>query len=177
MEEPSGRSVRHSILETQIGRRLTRCYQNIKMRRLGSWLLAAILVAFFLVRFVPPANAGQVACSDVIKKVNHRISLERGNSPDLSLVAHQVGSSVPWVEHCMKVYGRRPKRPGLESAEAHEERLEAFEDDEPEETGPEDVEEEGAKERREHPERPRYSKFKNVPAPEPGSPEDSKGEE
>ena len=138
------------------------------MRRLYLVVLVATTLLFTpSLRLASVARAGQVACGDVIRQINHHISVGHGESPDLSLVSKELGSSVPWVEHCMRVYGRRPKRPGAESAEAHEERLEAFEDEEPEETGPEDVQEEGAKERPEHPEKPRYERFKDKIEPTP----------
>lgn len=68
----------------------------------------------------------------------------------------------------MRAYGRRPKRPGLESAESREAELESFEDEEPEETGPEDTEEEGAPNPKLHPERQRLLKIKPPPTPEAG---------
>lgn len=43
----------------------------------------------------------------------------------------------------MRVYGRRSRRPGLESTEGRESRLERFESEEPEEVAPEDFEEPG----------------------------------
>jgi hypothetical protein len=131
----------------------------------------ATLLAIGLTRALPQARAGQVACIDVIKRVNRHVSHERGISSDLSVVARDLGSTAPWVEHCMRVYGRRSRRPGLESAEGREERLEAFEDSEPEESGPEDAEEFGARERPEHPEQPRYRRFKLTPTPELGEQE------
>ena len=68
----------------------------------------------------------------------------------------------------MRAYGRRPKRPGHESAESREAELESFEDEEPEETGPEDTEEEGAPDPKLHPERQRLLKIKPPPTPEAG---------
>jgi len=65
----------------------------------------------------------------------------------------------------MLAYGRRPNRPGYESAETREQRLEAMEEDEPEESGPEDVEEPGARERVVLPDKPRVLHIKPPPTP------------
>ncbi len=56
------------------------------------------------------------------------------------MIAHKLGSSPAWVEHCMLAYGRRPKRPGREGEEAREERIEKWEEEEPEEAAAEDAE-------------------------------------
>ncbi len=63
---------------------------------------------------------------------------------DISEVAKKLGTSVAWVEQCMRTYGRRPRRPGLESSEGRESKLEAMESYEPEESlEPEDRGEKG----------------------------------
>lgn len=90
-----------------------------------------------------PARAAQIACADVISEVNRSIRLNGGTSPEISRLAKRLGSTPAWVEHCMRVYGRRARRPGLESTEGRESRLEQFESDEAEEIAPEDIEEPG----------------------------------
>jgi hypothetical protein len=118
-----------------------------------------------------PARAGQlgkrgseieaahrrIPCDQVISRVDHDLNAERGQAVDMLLVSRELGTSVTWVERCMRAYGRRVKRPGVESAETTEQRLESFEEDEPEEVQPEDVEEEGG-EFRERPEQQRQPK-------------------
>ena len=95
----------------------------------------------------------RLPCDQVISRVDHDADVQRGHAADMSVVAKELGTSVTWVERCMLAYGRRAKRPGVESAETTERRLENFEEDEPEEVGPEDVEEERAASRRKPPER------------------------
>jgi hypothetical protein len=124
-------------------------------------VLAVLLVALWMVP--PRGRAGQVSCVQVMRSVNRHVSRERGRSADLSDVAKSLGTSPSWVEHCLRAYGRRPKRPGLESAEGREGLLEDYEESEFEESGPEDVEEPGARERPVHPEKPRYLQFKPTP--------------
>jgi hypothetical protein len=96
-----------------------------------------------------------VPCNQVISWVDRDSEFRRGEAPDMSVVAKELDTSVVWVERCMLTYGRRPKRQAVESAESREQRLESLEEDEPEERGPEDIEEEGAPERRENTERSR----------------------
>jgi hypothetical protein len=97
----------------------------------------------------------RLPCDQVISRVDHDADVQRGHAADVSRVAKELGTSVTWVERCMLAYGRRAKRPGVESAETTEQRLENFEEDEPEEVGPEDVEEERAPSRRKRAERQR----------------------
>ncbi len=119
---------------------------------------------------VPGARAGQVPCSEVMRASNAQVSKDHGRSADLSEISKRLGTSVAWVERCMQVYGRRPKRPGLESAEGREALMDAYEESEPEESGPEDVEEPGARDRPIHPVKPRYADYKFTPTPELGRP-------
>jgi len=132
-----------------------------------SWKLAAVtaITAIWLVTG-SRVQAGRVPCDDIIRKIIHDISAEHGKSADISHVARQLHTDIPWVEHCMQAAGRRPKRPGLESAESREERLEKYEDDEPEEALAEDKGEPGAKERPEHPQRERRQSI-HIPVPTP----------
>jgi hypothetical protein len=113
----------------------------------------------------PPPSMQRISCERVISKIDQQVRRTNGQPADMSQVARQLGTHVIWVEHCMLAYGRRPKRPGYESAEARDERLEALEADEPEESGPEDVEEPGARERPEHPEKERVLRIKPPPTP------------
>ena len=121
-------------------------------------VVMAMLLALLVVRGVPPANAGQVSCAEIMHQVNHQISASHGRKNDTAAMAKTIGTTTPWIEHCMHVYGRRPKRAELESGEAREERLEKFETDDVEETASEDKEEEGARERHEHPEKSRVGR-------------------
>ncbi len=114
------------------------------------------------------ADAGNAGCPDVLRKVNGHISTRRGEPADLSQIARDLGTSIPWVEHCLQIYGRRAKRPGLESAEERESMMEAVESEEPEESASEDTEEGGARERPPHPQRPRYQDYHFTPTPELG---------
>jgi len=133
------------------------------MRRAPSRLVIAAVV---LTVWLGMASAGTVPCDVIIARVNRNAGKERGRAPDMSELAKQLGTSTVWVEHCMITYGRRSKRPGLESAEGREERLESLEEDEPEETGLEDVEEPGAREEPEHPAKPRQFKSHVEPTPD-----------
>ena len=101
------------------------------------------------------ARAGQVACADVMAAINREVRARRGGTPDVAALATRIGSSVPWVEHCMSVYGRRPRRPNLDAVEHGAElRLEQFESDEPEEVAPEELEEPDKEVVKKRPERP-----------------------
>lgn len=115
-----------------------------------------------------PTQAGNVGCSEIMKRTNRHVSTGRGEPADISLIARELDTSIPWVEHCMRMYGRRAKRPGLESPEEREKLLEAREADEPEESAREDIEEGGARERPERPIKPRYMDYRFTPTPELG---------
>jgi len=95
----------------------------------------------------PPSQGVRVPCDQVMAQLTHQVSSSKGGTADLTIVAKQLGTNIVWVERCMQAYGRRVVRPGLESAEGREERLENFEEDEAEESGREDVPEPGARER------------------------------
>lgn len=114
----------------------------------------------------PGMQGARVPCTQVMSKVHQHVRLTRGHAADISEIAKQLGTSVPWVERCMLAYGRRAERPGQETAEAREERLESFEEDEPEEAGLEDIQEPGAREREEHPQKERQLRIKPPPTPE-----------
>jgi hypothetical protein len=106
-----------------------------------------------------------VPCPEVMSEVTRQTSKLRGKSADMSEVAKKLGTSAAWVEHCMRTYGRRAHRPGLESQEGREQRLEALEEDEPEESAQEDVEEPGEHDIEEHPEKQRILKHRPTPTP------------
>jgi len=110
-------------------------------------------------------SALRVPCDRVISRLNHEEGSEHGTAPDMSRVAKQLHTTVTWVERCMLAYGRRPRRPGLESAESREQHLEDLEEQEPEEVAPEDIAEPGARERKEHPEKERVTHVKPPPTP------------
>ena len=136
--------------------------------RNGYWLPAGLLLAIWLVTSVPTTHAGRVSCDAVISEVHRETRTFRQANVDISKVARKLGTTIAWTEHCMRIYGRRPKRPGLESAESREAELESFEDEEPEETMPEDTEEEGAPDLKVHPERSRVLKAQPPPTPREG---------
>jgi hypothetical protein len=127
-----------------------------------------LLLAVWLFTSVPRTEAGRIGCDAVISEVHKETRSGRSANVDVSKVARALGTTITWAEHCMRVYGRRPKRPGLESAESREAELESFEDEEPEETMPEDTEEEGAPDLKMHPERPRLLKIHPPPTPREG---------
>ncbi len=129
------------------------------------WLPAVLLLAVWLALAVPSTEAGRVPCDRVISRVNREVRIIHGESVDISHVAKQLGTSIAWVEHCMRMFGRRPKRPGHEAAESLEAEIESFEEEEPEEAFAEDVEEPGARERVIHP--PKARRFRSKPPPTP----------
>jgi hypothetical protein len=136
--------------------------------RTGYWLPAGLLLVVWLALSAPRTEAGRVSCDSVISEVHRETRTFREANVDISKVARRLGTTIAWTEHCMRVYGRRPKRPGLESAESREAELESFEDEEPEETLPEDTEEEGAPDLKLHPERQRLLKIHPPPTPREG---------
>jgi hypothetical protein len=142
-------------------------YSAMQSQR-GHWLPAAFLLAAWLVISPPETEAGRVPCDAVISEAHKETRTIKQANIDISKVAKNLGTTIAWTEHCMRVYGRRPKRPGLESAESREAELESFEDEEPEETMPEDTEEEGAPDLRLHPERQRLLKIHPPPTPREG---------
>lgn len=96
----------------------------------------------------------RVPCDQVTSRVDHDTNARGGHTVDMSMVAKELGTSVVWVERCMLTYGRRPRRPSGKTAESREQLLESLEENEPEEGGPEDIEEAGAPNRGERPEQP-----------------------
>lgn len=130
--------------------------------------VAVLLLVVWLACAVPRTEARRVACDQVISAVNREVRLRRGEAADISQLAKRLGTSIPWVERCMLMYGRRPQRPGLEAAESKESEIEAFEEEEPEESFPEDKEEPGAHEEPEHPEKPRVFRLEPPPTPKEG---------
>ena len=111
--------------------------------------------------------ARRVPCDRVISRYNGDPNVERGRAVDLSTVARELNTSVIWVERCMLAYGKRLDRSHFESEESAEDRLEALEADEPEESAPEEID--AGPERSEHPERPRVlQSSKGLPTPGTG---------
>jgi hypothetical protein len=103
--------------------------------------------------------AWRVPCDQVISQLDRNTTSQRGKGgadlkggTDLTTLARQLNTTESWAEHCMRAYGRRPKRAGLEGAESREVQLEQWEGDEPEESAPEEMEDSG--EREEAPEKP-----------------------
>lgn len=134
-------------------------------RQAWRWLIVAAIPAVWLVVRPPNSRAGRVECARVISAVNREVRLRRGEQADISAVAQRLGTTVTWVEQCMRTYGRRPRRPGLESAETREGLLEKLEEEEPEEQFPEDLAERGALQRI-RPEKQRVLHPKPSPSPE-----------
>jgi hypothetical protein len=141
---------------------------------LGGLLAFGALVAGQLAAQPPAGFAGRnvhphqvrVPCEQVMSAVNRSTRVTKGAPADISEIAEKLGTSVPWVERCMLTYGRRPKRPGHETAESLEARLEHLEEDEPEETAREDTEEAGAVDIEELPEKQRIERIDPRPTPD-----------
>jgi hypothetical protein len=146
-------------------------------RRIGLGCLLGVgaIIAGQLAAQPPGGFAGRnvhphqvrIPCERVMSAVNRSTRRTMGAPADISEIAEKLGTSVPWVERCMLTYGRRPKRPGHETAEAVEARLERLEEDEPEETAREDAEEAGAVEIEELPEKQRIERIDPRPTPDP----------
>ncbi len=94
----------------------------------------------------------RVACERVIATFD-RESAQGERSVEVGDVASKLGTSTFWVQRCLEVYGRQPRHVAAENSEETEQRLDSLEEDEPEETAPEDIEEEGVRARPERPER------------------------
>ncbi len=138
------------------------------------WLPTGLLLAVWLAVSAPRIEAWRVSCSSVMSEVHKEARAAKATHVDISKVATRLHTSVAWAEHCMRAYGLRTKRPGIESAEGREQELESFEEDEPEEAAAEDIEEEGATNPKLHPERQRLLKIHPPPTPEVGT-ESSEG--
>ena len=123
------------------------------------WLLFGPVLAVWIVLSARNVEARRVPCDAVIAEAHHERRSINQTSVDISKLSKTLGTTVAWTEHCMRAYGRRPKRPGLESAESREEELESFEEDEPEETFPEDADEEGVPDLKDQPEKQRILKI------------------
>lgn len=123
----------------------------------------ALLVCVIVLGSARVGWGGNVSCVEIVRRANAYTSRSRGRVVDISELARKMGTSVTWVEHCLKAFGRRPKRPSLESHESREAELEALEESEPEESFAEDREEPGARERPPATTRPRYLSIKPTP--------------
>jgi hypothetical protein len=160
------RSPRHN----DVGFRAAACYDPRRMQpRHAYWLPAGLLLAAWLALSAPPLAAWRVSCDAVMSEVHKETRTAEETHVDISKVAVRLHTSVAWTENCMRAYGMRTKRPGVESAEGREQEFESFEEDEPEEAGPEDTEEEGAPNPKVHPERQRLLKVHPPPTPRPGT--------
>ncbi len=109
--------------------------------------------------------ARRVGCAEVISKIDSEASARHGREVRINVVARSLGTTPWWVERCMTTYGRSvPMRKNQPSGESLlEERVERFEEDEPEELAPEEVEEPGGE--HEAPEKPI-----KTPRPTPNQP-------
>lgn len=148
------------------------------------WLPAALLLAQWLVlsgpsteaqraptpvMSAPHSLAWRVPCDSVMSEVHKAVRTAKETHVDISRVAVHLNTSIAWAEHCMRAYGLRTKRPGVESSEGREEEMESFEEDEPEEAAPEDTEEEGAPNPKIHPERQKLLRAHPPPTPREGT--------
>lgn len=88
---------------------------------------------------------GPVPCDEIVAHIDHERAVQKGGAVNLAVMARELGTTAPWTARCLLAYGRRVPR----SSETFqdEDQLEKFEEQEPEETAPEDVEEPGAHER------------------------------
>jgi len=136
--------------------------------RKAYWLPAGLFVAAWLALSAPRIEAWRVSCDSVMSEVHKETRATKATHVDISKVATRLNTSVAWTEHCMRAYGLRTKRPGVESPEGREQEIESFEEDEPEEAAAEDTEEEGASNPKQHPERQRQLKIHPAPTPRPG---------
>lgn len=85
----------------------------------------------------------RVPCDQVLAADTQAIDSAGGHSVDLTRMARRLGTSAGWVQRCLESYGRGAMRAGLGSAQGAE-RIDMFEDQEPEEVAPEDVDNKGS---------------------------------
>lgn len=90
------------------------------MRR---WLQRVLLVLFLLQPLA--AVASEVPCNRVLSEVNRRVT--RRSDIDISDIAKKLDTKIAWVENCLKVYGRRYRRPGFDSDGGRDEALQETE--------------------------------------------------
>ncbi len=88
-------------------------------------------------------SAGRVGCAQVVAEIDHITGRRGSYRPDASRIARKLGVDRAWVYRCAELYGRRmSRRPAMR--DGVQEELEAgWENDEPEEKGPEEVGEDG----------------------------------
>lgn len=86
------------------------------------WQLA---LALLFVIEAQPARAAEVPCTKIVTTVNHQVT--RRIHPDLSELAKKLDTQVSWVEACLKAYGRRYRRPGIESDAGREAVMQGYE--------------------------------------------------
>ncbi|MFI5398430.1 MAG: hypothetical protein ACHQ9S_23090 [Candidatus Binatia bacterium] len=105
------------------------------------------------------AVSRRVPCDQVVSHIDK--DLKPRHVTDIVRIAKEMHTSVLWVERCMESYGRRVREETHHNAEEREQLLETWEEDEPEEVGPEEMSEPGVEDRserqtlRSHPERER----------------------
>jgi hypothetical protein len=102
----------------------------------------------------PPAEIVRVPCDEVLAAETHEEDLRQGRPLNLSRMAHQLSTSVVWVEQCLESYGRMPAGVELKGNEGQEHFLDSLESEEPEERAPEDIEEPGPRQLPVRPEPP-----------------------
>lgn len=84
-----------------------------------------ILVAVFTLQLSSQVRAEDVTCPTVMAEVNRRIT--RHVPVDVSEMAKKLHTKIVWVEACLKAYGRRYRRPGVESDGGRDEVMEGYE--------------------------------------------------
>lgn len=106
-------------------------------------------------------------CDQIISRYDSDPSGQHGHVVDISAIARELHTSVIWVERCMLASGKRVNHSHLQSVESAEDRLEALEEDEPEESAPEEID--AGPEPKEHEEVPRVLKNPSKRIPTPGT--------
>ncbi|HYD47887.1 MAG TPA: hypothetical protein VEB21_06040 [Terriglobales bacterium] len=71
------------------------------------------------------ALAEDVPCPRIIAETNRRIT--RRAPVDVSEIAKKLKTEIVWVETCLKSYGKRYRRPGMESDGGREAVLDGYE--------------------------------------------------
>lgn len=136
-----------SLLDRWSGGRAPGWYGAFPSRSRVVKIAGAMLLTLVVSR---PGSAEfqRVPCKDVVSLVTRHRRSSATEWFDVSKAAEKLGTSNAWVEHCLRVYGRRYKRPGLESAEKHEKRFERYEIEENEEPSETEQDEPGELDKR-----------------------------
>ncbi len=90
-------------------------------------------------RQVAPQRIGRLPCNQIVEKVDRQRRRDPKHPVDVTMLSRRLHQSALWVERCMEVYGRQVERPVTMDSEAREERMEAWEEREPNEIGHEET--------------------------------------